>query len=246
MISSLLGLFTSALFLPYALIAWGVVLLRLATRRFQRIEWLMVALLLAHHAVEVVQLLAERGTFVCPSERYFGPAAPLLWCWTAYGLVQLWRWQRPRWCWLTRAVVVVFLAYLVGYPLICKTAHEYRKGSARDAFVAAQAIAPIIRADYQGPARSDDPSLHTPNEYYTTRRPRVGGAYTAAAWAVRGQGALSDFDLPVPYDYLFLRADDPKTPDAADYTLLHELRGTRHLWRLYRRNPTPSQQEPTR
>lgn len=232
---SVLGLFGEGLFLPYALVAWAVIGVRLFAGQFRRVEWLLLALLVGHHALEVAQLVVGDGALRHLPDRYFGPVAPLLWVWTAYGLVWLWRWRADGWRWLARAVVVGLVVEVAGYELVARLSREYRRGSARDAMVAAEAMAPLIRADYQGPARHERFPYVT-REYYTARRPAVLSAYAAAAWAVRGQGALADFHYPLPEDYIATRVDAHfRAPPAARYRLVGEVRGTRYPWRLYRR-----------
>lgn len=232
-----LGLFGEGLFLPYALVAWGVIVVRIATHRFQRVEWLLLALLLGHHLLEVAQLIAGDGELRHLPDRYFGPVAPLLWLWTAYGLVWLWQWRKDGWRWLFRLLVIAFLLEVAGYEGGKKLVKEYRRGAARDALVAGEAMAPLIRADYQGPARHSM-FRYVSHEYYTSRRPVVLGPYAAAAWAVRGHGDLTDFGYPLPEDYRAERVDDHfKEPSPIHYRFVGEVFGTRYPWRLYRRLP---------
>lgn len=231
------GLFLGGLFTPYALVAWTVVAARIATGHFRRVEWLILALLMGHHTLEIAQLVAGDGTLRHLPDRYFAPVAPLLWIWTAYGLVWLWHWRETRWRWLVRAGVAGLMLEVAGWELTTRLSREYRQGAARDAMVAANAMAPLLREDYRGPARH----AHFPyvtREYYTSRRPVVLGAYAAAAWAVRGHGALSDFGYPLPEDYVAERVDGAfREPPAKHYRLIGEVRGTRYPWRLYRRLP---------
>lgn len=229
------GLFGEGFFLPYALVAWAVVAVRMATGRFRRVEWLLLALLVGHHVLEVTQLTVGDGALRHLPDRYFGPVAPLLWVWTAYGLVWLWRWRKDGWRWLARAAVAAFVLEVASYELVARLSRECRRGSARDALVAGEAMAPILREDYKGPARHQG-FRYVTHEYYTSRRPVVLGDYAAAAWAVRGQGALSDFAYPLPEDYIVKRVDKAfREPPADRYRFVAEVSGTRYKWRLYRR-----------
>lgn len=230
-----LGLFGEGLFLPYALVAWGVIVMRIATHRFQRVEWLLLALLLGHHLLEVVQLVAGDGELQHLPDRYFGPVAPLLWLWTAYGLVWLWQWRKDGWRWFFRLLAIAFLLEVAGYEGGKKFVKEYRRGAARDALVAGEAMAPLIRADYQGPARHST-FRYVSREYYTSRRPVVLGPYAAAAWAVRGYGDLTYFVYPLPKDCRAERVNDHfKEPFPFLNRLVVKIFETCYPWHLCRR-----------
>ncbi len=231
-------LLTQDLFTPYAVIFWGVLAVRLFRSQISRAELLVLAMLVGHHLLEVLQLVAGNANLrlTMLPHRYFGAAAPLAWGWTAYGLVILWR-TPGRWRIPVRVGVGLLLLYVVLYLGVIKLHKEGTRGTARDAQVAAQAIAPFLAEDYTGPRTTPDYPHYTVQEYFTPRRPVVLGAYAAASWYVRGQGALSDLAYPDAEDYYFARADKtpPELRDPARYTLLKEVRGTRHRWHLYRR-----------
>ncbi len=233
-------LLTVDLFWPYAIFFWAVLLLRIYLMKVTRTEWLVLALLVGHHLLEVVQLMlgSESLTITMLPHRYFATLAPLVWGWTAYGLVQLWQVPHPRWKYLTRLIALAVFVHTITYVGIVKFQKEYKRGVGRDAMVAAQAIAPFILEDYKGPKVTPD-FPYTVGEYYTNRRPVIDGPYAAAAWCVRGQGIMQETcPFPLEEDYAFFRADQrpERLLDKERYQLLKEVKGLRNTtWQLYKR-----------
>ncbi len=234
-----LDLISTDLFWPYAILFWGVLLYRLCTKRMTRTEGVVLGLFLFHHVLEIVQIgIAGDWVFTMLPHRYFGIAAPVLWGWTAYGLLTLWDWKKvPRWQWFPRLIVVGFLLFVVGYELVIRLCKEYDRGRGRDAYVAAVQFAPMIQADYIGPEKT--PNFTYPlNEYYTSRRPVVYGPYTILSWLVRGQGV---YDTPttrttLSYDYVMVPTKNPPSfiPNAKRYHLMNEVQSLRQRWQLYK------------
>lgn len=234
------SIFLDYWFMPFAVIAYAVIAYRIYTRRFRPLEWGLLALLIFHHVLELLQLYVGNGFRINElPNRYFQIVAPLMWGWTACGLVALWRWRKPIWGTLTRLCVVAFALELVGYECVKKLWHEYQKGTTRDCYVAGEKLAPYILADYKGPSRHED-FPYTLNEYYTSRRPVILGDYGRAlvAWAVRGQIALPHGPYPFTEDYAVRRVDRYFEELPSDrYEFMAEAMGTRYRWRLYRRKP---------
>ena len=235
--------FWEYLFDLYFVPVWFALVLRLWQGRLTRREGLLALLFLGHHALEIVQLIFSGGgvQFNCFPRRYFMEAAPLAWGWCAWVLVSAW--QAPKRYGLRlvlRLAVVAFFAALVGYENVVKIGHEHRKGSSRDSYVAGEAALPLLLRDWTPPAETPAPE-RTLGAYLTPRRPVIASNWPYLAWRVRGQVAPGDkHNNPhrQQIDYLFERVDilqinPPKSTDA----LVGEVRGSRHLWRLYRRAP---------
>ena len=231
----------------YVCVAYGVIFFRLFTRRFTKTEGVLLLLLAGHHFIEFIQLWVGDGfKIVMLPDRYFQAAAPLAWGWTAWGICQLWTWRKDRWKWLVRGCIAVMLLEVAGYESLCKLHHEYRKGTNRDGLVAGRKLAACLLADYRGPARYEAfPYTHT--EYYTARRPVVKGDEGRAliAWVIRGQNALKLGPYPFPEDYFIRRVDAyfEELPEDL-YEFMAEAKGTRRVWRLYRRKTVSGQDAP--
>lgn len=241
MITSTLDFFTHGLYYPFGIILWIVILFRIVTRQFKPAEWLLLGLWVLLHLLEIVQLYIGDGGISRLPLRYFIIIAPLLWGWAAYGLVWFWNWRKDKWRWLARLIVIGFFAEVIGYEACVKLIKDFRKGSPRDAMVAAVQAAPYIKADYKGPARTD-PFPYSPHEYFTGRRPAIvsNDDYTAFAWAVQGQGQSGDFDYPLTPDYYVDRVDGTYIePDPDLYEFMMTVHGTRWDWRVYRRKMAP-------
>lgn len=243
--------FTMAHYMYYAFFAWAVILVRLATRRFTRAEFLLLAIFLAGIALQIFQLSFEGGKYTSFSQmdnssdqRYFGSMAVCLWAWAAVGLADLCRMRGiAGLCFKIASVIAI------GAVLICETysylSHMYTRGFGRDAMVAAERIAPKIKADYAGPSCYSD-IKYSLKEYYTSRRPVVFSNFGAAAWAVEGQAEGPNWGIyPNPPDYLFMNmtrggyAQGGKRFKPSDFEFVAETRGTVCRWRLFRRKGVP-------
>lgn len=235
-------------YLPFVIPAAVVLLARIVLGKVTKAELLVLGLVLLSLLAEALQLTLtneqyKRGDEVLTVtwERYFGVLAPILWLWTAHGLVALWTVaRRPLVRWGVRLVLVAALGWSVvsGIVYLVK---EYRVGAGEDARVAAEAIAPVIKADYKGPARYENFAYQL-HEYYTARRPVVVSFWGCAGWAVRGQSQGVAPGYPNREDYLFARVDSRYRRGLGrelelDPTLrfVREVQGTRFAWRLYRR-----------
>lgn len=232
----------------YIGVAYVAIIYRIVTRRFTKAEWVLLAILVLHHALEVFQLwVGDNFTIKQLPNRYFQSIAPLAWGWTAYGLIWLWKWRKDVWGVLAKLVVIGLVAEVIGYECIRKVSHEYRKGTGRDGIVAAKKMAPYILEDYKGPARHENFPYMT-REYYTSRRPVIKGDFGRAlvAWTVRGQNALPMGPYPLKEDYFVRRLDRyheeyPELPES-QYEVMTEVQGLRYKWRLYRRKDAPGRE----
>lgn len=240
-------------YLPYVVAAFVVVAVGVARRQMNVRELCVLAIFAGAIALEMVQLCSEGFSFFGENTwgvpRYFGVFAPLAWIWAALGLSFLWdRWKgAARWC--VRIAVVGALAWLFASQCVATLRTLYVGGARHDAVVAAQRIAPAIRADYRGPRRQAE-QKRTLAEYFTTRRPVVFGDFAAAAWMVRGQseGALQGKGLcPYKNDYLFVRVGTgyagKTSVDPREYEYVKSVRGGLNAeWRLFRRKPLTEEQ----
>lgn len=237
-------------FIVYALPAWAIVLVRLATGRAGRGEHILFAFFAGALLLEMLQLGVDgfqfSGSKTWGLPRYFGVFAPLLWIWLAFALSRAWNaFAGNKWRIAVRGAIVACLVWVLACQNIMALRRFYCSGARHDAVVAARRIAPVIRADYKGPARQPVRKT-TLAEYCSTRRPVVFGDFSAAAWMVRGQseGALQGKGLcPYPDDYLFIRVGSgyggQNIVDSRKYDYVCSVRGGLGTeWRLFRRKQT--------
>lgn len=225
---------------PFAVVAYAVVTLRIWTMTFSGKEWFILFVFLGHHALQVAQLWIGDGVLndLVYRIRYFYPLAPLLWLWTAYGVWRLWRCPgRGRLA--VRAALVCVGVALFAYEIPVRTAQQVLRGARSESRQAGEAFAPIIRADYKGPATFPD-FRPTPHEYHVNRRPLLGPYWDNSAWPLRTQSlapnAIPGHPLP---DYYI--AEEPPPPELAPrYTLLATKRLRKRTFHLYRLNPGPA------
>lgn len=239
-------------YLPFVIPAAAVFVLRLALRRVSRRELALLGLVLLMLLLEAVQLMAshanlERGNvdFMVTWERYFGVLAPLLWSWAAVGVVQLLDWSGRNWLLKSASyfVIVGALFVVLVHESVSNRYDEIVKGSGRDAMVAGERIARFIARDYTGPRRFENFPYQIA-DYYTSRRPVVVSFWGCAAWACRGQSqGVMQGGYPMREDYLFARVDRRFVKEglgrglerSPEHEFVHEVRGTKFRWRLYRR-----------
>lgn len=236
-------------FVVYSAVAWLIVFVRALAGRFSRKEWLVLGLFVLALALEAFQLLADGSRFLSRRStwglpRYFGVYAPILWLWAAKVLGDLWSVSaRPLPRFLCRLGIVAALLWVVGQVLVLDFRRLYRTSGAHDVQVAAERIAPIIRADYAGPRRQAEVRRRR-GEYFTANRPVVFSDMAAAAWTVRGQseGPLMK-GFPYLDDYLFVRVGSGygkiETVDARQYDYVCDVSGEGTVWRLFRRKGVP-------
>lgn len=242
--SDFLAFWLKGFFAPYAAAAYAVFALRLWTQRVSRKEWLVLAFFLGHHALQVAQLWLGDGTLndLNYRIRYFNPLAPLLWVWAGYGLWRLWQgggaWRRPL-----RVALALGVALLAAYELPFRTAKQVLEGSRAETRRAGEAFAPIIRADWKGPATIPG-YRRDPQRYVLNRRPTLGPGWDNSAWPLRRQSLGIGLvpTLPLPDYYVTYEALPPHL--APRYTLLATQPLRKRTFRLYRRNPDPAKPTP--
>ncbi len=240
-------------FLPFSLVSWAVLLVRIVRGRFRKGEWILLGIFLIAIFTQAAQLFADRKDFFDTDTwgmpRYFGVYAPLLWIWGACGLAEMWSAAKKPWLkWPLRAVLALALGWVLVSQNILAIADVYRIGAFPDVKIASKKIAEVIKADYAGPERQAKPR-RVMGEYYTSRRPVVFSDFAAAAWEVRGQseGAIqSTGACPYPDDYLFIRVGSGygniSEVNSKVYDYVGSVRGQKELgtiWRLFRRKTTP-------
>lgn len=247
--------FFSAHQIHFAVFAYAVIMFRLVTRRFTKVEWCLFGLFALLVVLELVQLStamgAEFSLFNMPiSEklfglpRYFNPLAPLLWVWAAYALAQFWKVSHPKWRRVSRAAILLVLGYFLFGMVVPFFYRHQESGGSIDAIVAARRIAPAIRRDYAGP-RVYKNFKYSDQEYFTSRRPVVFCDYNAASWFAKGQSMGANLGFyPYKEDYLFLNMTPGanrgmKNVNPDDYDFVAQVRGLKNRWMLFRRKGVP-------
>ena len=244
------SLFAGSHFVVYALIAWVAFAICLARRRMTRKGLLVVAIFAIAVGIEAFQLALD-SFFKRPNilglTRYVGVFAPILWVWTGWAFVTMWRLKGP--CAMRIAARLAVIAVIV-WTFASQTVHgidsQYHESARADVEVAAEKAARFIRYDYAGPERQDR-ERRTLKEYYTTRRPVVFSDLSAVAWLLRGQseGAIPGRPGCCPYqdDYLFIRIGtgygEIGEVDSGKYDYVTSIPGLGYEWRLFRRKTTP-------
>lgn len=223
---------------PFALPAYAVLAARIWAQTISRREWLVVAVFFGHHLLQVAQLWVGDGVLnsLTDRTRYFYPLAPLLWLWTAYGVWRLWE-LRGRWRTALRVALACVGAALFVYEIPVRTARQVLHGSRSETRRAGECFAPIIRADYKGPATFKD-FKRDPDHYFVNRRPLLGPDWDNGAWPLRTQSLWLGALQPYPDYYLSFKPPPPEL--AGRYTLIATKKLRRRTFYLYRLNPEPA------
>ena len=227
-------------YFPFAVVAYAVVALRIWTMTFSGKEWFILFVFLGHHALQVAQLWVGDGALndLVYRLRYFYPLAPLLWLWTAYGVWRLWQCPGRKRAVVRAAMACIGVALFV-YEVPVRTAIQVQRGARSESRQAGEAFAPIIRADYKGPASFPD-FRPSPTNYYVNRRPMLGPCWDNSAWPLRTQsldlGSIPGHPLP---DYYVSIAPIPAEL-APHYTWLATKQLRKRTFYLYRLNPEPT------
>ena len=205
-----------AYYVLFSPISWGALVGRICARKFTRGEIVAIAFFAVCVVLEWIEYstkgrlsgaLSLTGGETWGLVRYFGTFAPILWLWLAWLLAKLWS-VRARWPrYVLRLLVIGALGYVVWFENIAYFHDQMTFSNAEDVWTAAKAVAPIIKADYKGPAkRRFWPSW---GEYHGVNRPCVFGGWGAAAWEAGGSSeGANRKDYPGKEDYLFVRAGE--------------------------------------
>ena len=189
-------------YLHYSIIAFAVIVYRLTSDRWTKNESTLLFLFLAFYFGTVAQILVvDRILFV--SRRYLLPFAPLLFGFTAIGVVKFYDW-------LKRPLLFAILAVLVVLTLIWDAtgpiAKEYRTESRIALNASNKAIAEFIREDFKG----ERPRGELPLWWYEPRspaRPILKDAPFQLSYMVGGTW-WNEFFPDDPVDYLLIPAGE--------------------------------------
>jgi len=235
-------------FAPYALVAFAVIGIRIIGRKMRGIEYLCLLMVGLLFAVEGEQLFVSQRTisdvFAAAAARYFGVLSPFLWIFAAKGVSYAWGHRKAFVRWPGRVFVILGLAFVFLALNVAQLVEYNVASTAYDTSVAVEQIAPIIKEDYQGPARQAD-NKRSLKEYFTGKRPLVSSPFAAAGWAVRGDACgATGAVCPWSEDYLFLpmggNYNDIKEVDSKVFTYVAHVRGgLGTTWALFRRRTTP-------
>lgn len=242
-------------FLYLSIPAWMVVCVSAARRRMSRMELAVFGAFVLLVATEAFQLSVDGAFFkreLWGLQRYFGVFGPLLWLFLAKGLSGLWTRANSRLARISlRTAVLGAMLYVLVFESIIPVSEELVCGFGREAMAAAEKIAPVIRADYKGPA-AQEKDARTLADYYRPVRPVVFGNFAAAAWAVRGQseGAFETLTrrgyrgpsrCPYSPDYVFLclgregESNFEVELDEDEFDFVSGVKGMKTVWGLFRR-----------
>lgn len=194
--------FFGGTYLHYSVIAFAVIVYRLTSDRWTRNESTLLFLFLAFYFGTVAQILVADRILVV-SRRYLLPFAPLLFGFTAIGVL--------KFCdWLKRPILFAFLAILVVLALIWDAtgpiAKEYRTESRIALNASNKTIAEFIRADYKGEKSRGE----LPVWWYEPRspaRPILKGAPFQLSYMVGGT-YWNEYFPDDPVDYLLVPTEE--------------------------------------
>ena len=217
---------------PYfSIFAFLIIICRIAAKRWTKAETLLLLCLVLHTVGQILQVVAGDGKWDIP-RRYFLPASPLLFVWTAYGVYGMIRRYRQTFCtykryWVAIAVLLGMLLLYDGFAPTLKAMYSKRKRG--EAALAAAAVA-VIRADYQGPLKEKVP-VHK-LIYHSPYLPVVWCEFPVIGLLAGGRAEPSPFeDKP---DYWVLRSGELPPPEAVR---LMEINAQGFIYVLYKRAP---------
>ena len=236
-----------AYFVVFAPFAWLGLGGRLFSGRFKRGEWIVLVVFVLCVALEWIQYATKGriGAFAPLTQgdtwglvRYFGTFAPLLWLWLAWLLSRVWKCGQGKIRLVVRMLIVGTLGWLGYSQCFSYFKDQMTASNAEDVWLAAKRVAPIIKADYKGPARRT--KWKNWGEYHSLNRPAVFGGWGAAAWEVRGSSESPNRGVwPGFEDYLFVRVGEGyygKTKfEAKKYDYVAKVNGLFAEWVLLRR-----------
>ena len=237
----------------YVIFAFAALLVRIFMRKMRLLECALLAMWFVCMIIEFVQLMfgggvSFFGTKTWGLPRYFGVFAPFIWILGSWGLSCIWDWgvriQNRKFA-LGKCLVAAMLLWMLFCQLFPELRGMYKEGNIPDVQIASRAAARIIRNDYRGPRKQEQPKRRL-LEYYTANRPVVFSAFSYVAWLLRGQseGAQASSGVcPYKDDYLFIRVGSGygniETVDSKQYDFVARIPGRGTEWRLFRRKTTP-------
>lgn len=218
------------------LIAAAVIAWRIATRRFTRAEWVLLAIALLNYGIQAGQILGCYGLryFQSPEARYWYQSGVLFLGWAAWGLDALSRRAARR---VAAARVLLPLAVAVFVAIdVAMLVKPHVPGSRRNAYLRACDWAEArIRADWKGPS-ADPGFLYDDAEYHSPGRPAVLAHTGLLPYRLGGRqsdyGKFGAIDLP---DYIVDEERKVEFPPEGRYELMEKARFGRYAFALYRR-----------
>ena len=191
----------------YSLVALAVIAYRIRAGLWKGKETLLLVMFLFFYLGLIVQIL----TFDHPedvSRRYLIPFAPLLFGFTAWGVVRFYdRLKRP----LLFSVLAFFPIALLVWDITIPVSKEYCSAWRVAENASIESVSDFIKADYKGEKNRDA----LPVWWYEPRfssRPILKGAPPQLTCKVGGAN-WSEYFPDDPVDYLILSAEDVDVPD---------------------------------
>ena len=193
---------------PYfSLVAVAVIAYRIRAGLWKGKETLLLVLFLFFYLGLIVQILALDNV-ADVSRRYLIPFAPLLFGFTAWGVVRFYQWlKRP----LLFSVLAFPLIALLVWDSTIPVSKEYHSGWRVAENASIESVSAFIRADYKGEPKRDA----LPVWWYEPRfssRPILKGAPNQLTYKVGGANWI-EYYPDDPVDYLILSAEDVDLPD---------------------------------
>lgn len=222
-------------FYPYfALPALIVIGYRIYRKRWTRGETFLLAFVLGHTLLQVFQTVAGTHIFYI-SRRYLLPCAPLLFGWTAWGILALFAWSKKRYGKRGRRILLSacsILAVLLIADSLVPTLKEYLPGKKSVERQVVETVAPVLRSHYHGAARSAP--VWDSECYLSPFRPVVVSKYPALGY--RSGGAHATPAAKIRYDY-WLVEEGERPPANGSEVFFFEISGKQY--RVY----VPGRQE---
>lgn len=219
------------------LIALAVVVYRMATRRFTRVEGVLLAIIVVNWMMVVAQINVG-GHKLLPEKRYWAQVMVLALGWFAWGVRQASAGLAQKFA-PAKFLLPLAVALLAANDLVILVKPHLPVGR-RHAYVQACDWAEArIRADWDGPARDATNVFHIAN-YHLPNRPCIDAHSNRLPYVLGGRAdslvKQSAVDIP---DYIF---DEEREIDLRDrylrgttYRLLDRVKFGKRTFALYRR-----------
>lgn len=198
----------------YGLIALSVIVYRIASGRWKRKETLLLFLFLSFYLGLIIQVLAvDHASDV--SRRYLVPFTPLLFGFTAWGVVWFYYWLKRPFLFFFLALLIISVLLWDSTGPIVKEYYTQRRIAENSSI---EEISAFIASDYKGEKTRGE----LPVWWYEPRvpsRPILKDAPFQLTFKVGGSN-WSEFFPDDPVDYLIRPAADKTPPDG--YVLVFE------------------------